>query len=191
MIRRGLQLVVGVGILMMLGAAPCLAVLGAYVDLQGFPTVSWEYNSETGTMDLDGRYYEMEDAPGNYTRTDENGMTRVYSFSDDGIYVYVFGPPFGDDLFYWAVFNSASGEWYMESDIYGFGPPTENWSVTGANGLSFGTVEPDPFEQAFPDWESAAVKIPLGFSFAMAFWGVAVAASVSMKWVRDLASAAS
>jgi hypothetical protein len=50
---------------------------------------------------------------------------------------------------------------------------------------------PDPYEEAFPDWESAAVKIPLGFTFAMAFWAGAVALTISLKWVRDLASAAS
>lgn len=53
------------------------------------------------------------------------------------------------------------------------------------------TPPPDPYEEAFPDWESAVTTIPLGFTFAMAFWGVAVAASMAMRWVKELASAAS
>jgi hypothetical protein len=46
------------------------------------------------------------------------------------------------------------------------------------------------FREAFPDWESAAGKIPLGFTLAMSFWAVCVAAAISMRWVRDLVSAA-
>lgn len=46
------------------------------------------------------------------------------------------------------------------------------------------------YVDAFPDWNAAATKIPLGFGFAMSFWAACVAASVAMRWVRDLASAA-
>lgn len=47
------------------------------------------------------------------------------------------------------------------------------------------------FREAFPDWQSAGVKIPLGFAMGMAFWAAAVALTIPMKWVKELVSAAS
>jgi hypothetical protein len=73
-----------------------------------------------------------------------------------------------------------------------------NWTGVGialeGGGLAlfYGTADDlDPYYNEFPDWESAAVKIPLGFTFGMTFWAAAVALTISLKWVRDLASAAS
>jgi hypothetical protein len=68
------------------------------------------------------------------------------------------------------------------------GFPTQTFQAGGTVAFN---ISQDPYDQAFPDWESAAVKIPLGFTFAMSFWAAAVALSIGMKWVRDLASAAS
>lgn len=63
--------------------------------------------------------------------------------------------------------------------------------VVGATAIADYTwAPPNEYAAAFPDWESAAVKIPLGFGFAMAFWAAAVALSIPMKWVRELTSAA-
>jgi len=49
----------------------------------------------------------------------------------------------------------------------------------------------DPYEEAFPDWASAAVKIPLGFAFGLAFWAVCLAFGVPLKWAKEISSAAS
>jgi len=64
------------------------------------------------------------------------------------------------------------------------------WSGGYTGAAYFNAVVPDEYVQSFPDWAKASTLIPLGFGFAMAFWAAAVALSIGMRWVRDLASVA-
>jgi hypothetical protein len=66
---------------------------------------------------------------------------------------------------------------------------SSGWSITWEGGGHGPGYVPPPEEPTF-DWTSAVVNIPFGFAFAMSFWAVAVSLSVAMKWVRELASAA-
>lgn len=49
---------------------------------------------------------------------------------------------------------------------------------------------PDPYQEGFPDWSSAGVKIPLGFGFGLAAWASFLALGVPIRWVKELTNAA-
>ena len=80
---------------------------------------------------------------------------------------------------------------------------TYQGSVTGTN-ASFPNVVPltggasailtylnaNPYAGAFPDWESAGVKIPLGFGLGLAAWASFLALGIPMRWVKELTNAA-
>lgn len=67
-----------------------------------------------------------------------------------------------------------------------FGPFS---SVGGSATLTM--QPPSEYEVAFPDWSSAAVKIPLGFTFGLVLWASVLAFHVPMQWVRSLSQNAS
>lgn len=190
MIRRGLQILILVGITA-LGAAPVYAIWstppgslvvmdvgtingvnmdGLYVlvgiESQTSQYQRWGYDGEVGTgAALQYELWDDADGVGGFGALRlRQGVTQVRAtsgFSWDGSY------PFEKAF---STTNPSLGKVVFYQTAAG--PDAE-------------------YAAAFPDWSSAAEKIPLGFGFAMAFWASAVAASVAMKWVRDLASAAS
>jgi len=192
MIRRGLQLVVGVGIFMMLGAAPSFGQSGVKlpqsITLQNiiYPTNQVNPNgmyvmttAETQSGSLWYTRFGTSNAPTYTLEVRTSGanpvsglrhlLIRSGAFVADagtqtiktGAYPHQYGP-----------FSALSGSGYSGGQILWAAPPDNEYS------------------SEFPDWASAAVKIPLGFGFAMSFWAAAVTLSISMRWVRDLASAA-
>lgn len=197
MIRRGLQFIAGVGIMMMLGAAPCFAQSWpTYVILQGFTNASingYYVNVAGSTTNAPWgyayqRYAESASAPDYWItlEKDNTGTSRNIKIYNQNPVTPVFNTPWlyghGGTSSGWP--SQLSGTWR-----------DANWTIVspalaGAALLKFDAV-PDEFTQSFPDWAKAATLIPLGFTFAMAFWAACVAAAISMKWVRDLASAAS
>ena len=197
MIRRGLQLVVGVGIFMMLGVAPCSAqnwpnyvilhgftnasINGYYVNVAGSTTnAPWGYAYQ--------RYAESVTAPDYWItlEKDNAGNARNIKIYNQNPVTPVFNTPwlYGHAGLSTGWPSQFSGAWR-----------DANWTLisptlAGAALPKFDAV-PDEYNQAFPDWSKAATLIPLGFTFAMAFWAAAVALTISLKWVRDIASAAS
>lgn len=190
MIRRGLQ--ISLAGLVLLGAAPLLyAQAGSTnwptsVTLQGF-----------AESDLNG-YYSLVGELG-------NDGTRIFQRYSSG----------GSSPAWWVTLSDVIANNTVVCGIHTDYPTTSTDTrvylspVTGPNWpssfgsfiggapanavaiLSWEVVGSDPYEEAFPDWESAAEKIPLGFSLSMMFWGVAVASSIAMRWVKELSSAAS
>ena len=197
MIRRGLQLVVGVGIFMMLGVAPCSAQNWPnYVILQGFTNASingYYVNVAGSTTNAPWgyayqRYAESTTAPDFWITLykDNTGSARNIAIYEQNPLTPVYNTPYlyshGGSSASWPT--QFSGQWRDANNA--LISPT----LAGAALLKFDAV-PDEYTQAFPDWSKAATLIPLGFTFAMAFWASAVALSITMKWVKDLASAAS
>lgn len=200
MIRRGLQILSMVGITA-LGAAPCFGQVGTtnfptQVTLQDFsdPLVNGLY-VVVGGSSTSGTYVFQRYSPGGGTNAVRWLTIGDQTNSTQFMYrIWNRNPP--------SPHGDVTGLLYVSENYGTFTQSVGNFKVyavgfPNASGLAVNSwyVPPPTLEEqldaAFPDWESAAVKIPLGFGFAMAFWAVAVALSVSMKWVRDLASAAS
>jgi hypothetical protein len=187
---RGLQFWVVVGI-MALGAAPSFGqILGSYADAYNWPVVPADPDSGRPAVALSGRYYfeGSFDQGGTEKFTYRLSLVGNYFaaemnvYDNGGIIVELSG---GDGVY--TVEWNGSG-WDVGTDDFSVGAPM-NARVVGSNGIRI--AETDEFREAFPDWESAAVKIPLGFGLGMAFWAAAVALSLPIKWAKDLASAAS
>jgi hypothetical protein len=192
MIRRGLQLIVLVGTTA-LGAAPCFGQAGttntpSYVYLQDFddPTVNGVYNV-VGTVPGTGQgtsvlhRYTGETSPVRYLSLQHGGgynvTARIHS---------AYPSTFGTSLLYQLTTSSLNYPASWTGTWTGYSGRTNEVATA-----VFGWGAVDLYPLNFPDWASASVKIPLGFTFAMAFWAAAVALTISLKWVRDLASAAS
>jgi hypothetical protein len=196
MIRRGLQLMLLVGITA-LGAASSAAQYPYQLSI-----------TNTGIPGADGNYFKFQNpisGSGNvYQRydTDNNNLGTVMEVLAQAPYTathqwYI-------TLRTGVTASSGGNTVGVHGGIYtNAGIPTANYTMTKQNGYS-GTFtvrvfkEPPPpptleeqIGSVFPDWASASVKIPLGFGFAMAFWAACLAVAIPMKWVKDLASAAS
>ena len=198
MIRRGPQYVSLLCSVLLLGAASCFGQVSypSQIELVGFGIPAGGSGSLDGVIPFSFSPWEelaIYQAPnieagiagdvGNgivlefYVATYEGNPSASFTILPGGEISLGSGPYASlDEMFP----NGAAWTVYFDGLVYAAG----NIAGTGGGGG-------DPYEENFPDWESAAVKIPLGFSLAMAFWAACVAASVSMKWVRDLASAAS
>lgn len=201
MIRRGLQLVVGLGIFMMLGAALCFGQVGSTnfptkITLQGFSVagvnglyvvIAGPHASNSGGRFIAARY-ETSLTPPSYWLSLEDDTT---GSGETKLRVWNQYPtdPFNantSQMFY-KFFPGTS----FPSSVSGFiNAPGYTYTANSAAIFDWG-LPPDPYERAFPDWESAGVKIPLGFSFAMSFWAVCIVATIGIKWAKELASAAS
>jgi len=198
MIRRGLQICL-VCFITALGAAPLSAQYSppanfpAAVTLSGVPPITYQ---QATPLDVNGYYVAVS--------TSNNATTTFVRYNEDQQNAYrvrIDHTPGGNPV--WGVrlwtaleaglpiqvlFNTSS---YPTTPFTGQVNTAFTGGVAGTATFVLHGAPLSDEERAFPDWAKAATLIPLGFSFAMAFWGVAVAASVSMKWVRDLASAAS
>ena len=197
MIRRGLQILIGVGVIT-LGAAPSYGQAGTtnwptFVVLQDFTNnaINGAY-SVVGTTAADG-WYIMQRYSAN------NSLVYWLTLQDDtrsGLQNWVnlhTNYPTSSSTARIAMLPTASATWPASRS---------GWSAVDANGNSIGSLAgtavfnwgtpppPDPYAQNFPDWAKARTLIPLGFGFAMAFWAVAVAGSIAMRWVRELLSVA-
>jgi hypothetical protein len=196
MIRRGLQFIAGVGILMMLGVAPCSAQNWPnYVILQGFTNASingYYVNVAGSTTNTPWgyayqRYAESATAPDYWITLDKDnaGVARNIKIYNQNPVTPYYNTPF--------LYGHSGGSSGWPTQFSGAWRDA-NWTVisptlAGAALPKFDAV-PDEYTQAFPDWSKAATLIPLGFTFAMAFWGASVALTIPMKWIRDLTSSA-
>lgn len=191
MIRRGLQIMCLVGITA-LGAAPLFGqVFPPAVQVGDMGGIFEQYNGVyVFAEDLD--VYPDGTSKGYYEDNNGNYLTVTIAEVDEAIYYDLGAGPSAPEqgelratIFYTPNQYSFVVGWVRSSTGaplgYGYAQPLWNYNPGGGN----------EYEEAFPDWESAAVKIPLGFTFAMSFWAVAVAGSIAMRWVKDLASAAS
>jgi hypothetical protein len=192
MIRRGLQITFVVGI-MALGAAPsCLATVSQnfpkQIVLQDFAMIGGvDYNgvyvnvSQSGTIISPAGWFQK------YTTDGSSAPIVEVRMSADFLSAMLMLRP---------TLNAAAvGNTGYRDISSGWGSPWPGtfWNIT-QGGLAFISMEEDPdvlYNVAFPDWESASVKIPLGFALGMAFWAAAVALTIPMKWIKELASAAS
>lgn len=190
MIRRGLQILGLVGITALGAASARAQEYPPAVTMTGFPLVSGVnvngYYVKTGTTGAFG-------ATGQYT---------LYDAEENALVLEIRAVLDGANVRWGAVVRTSSGANPILTRVSSDSPVLLNgWTVmsgwrlgstvTGALVNGSTVVDQDfPYSSEFPDWESAAVKIPLGFSLAMSFWAVCVAAAISMRWVRDLASAA-
>lgn len=173
MIRRGLQF--ACLWMFLLGAAPLSAQIDyqyypQYVTLSGFEILAWNGIYTRGLF-VDGaiEYYQYPADTGSL-------FMRVSFRPADGLVIVALWSG-GTTL----TQKTYSGNQPLPEIMTGF-------SVGGGVAM---TTTPDEYQQAFPDWASAGARIPLGFTFGMSVWAVCVAAAISLKWVRDLASAAS
>jgi hypothetical protein len=144
-----------------LGAAPCFATLPEVLPT----TVVLSGASEN----VVGTYYYIADYE------DSTARRAYYSF-ENGNTLEIF-----DSNTHWYVYDSD------ESTVDAF-YTNPQWAITfegGGLGPGYGVQQPEF------DWSSALVNTPIGFSFAMSFWAVALSFSVGMRWVRELSSAAS
>lgn len=196
MIRRGLQFCVVVGI-SALGAAPSLASFtGEPMPLRIY--VNNTVQSNAG-IDYAGVYVptgstESGVGPfvGLYQRYVTDGTEPRYivlaAISQFGIGTLDFHADFPTAWRSYSPTERVEGQYNLADVSVGI-PTTLNLAV-GTVTLDW-FLPADPYEEAFPDWESAATKIPLGFGMGMAFWASSVALAIPIKWVKDLASAAS
>lgn len=176
MIRRGLQIALLAGI-MALGAAP-LHAQDAYFRRSGVDPMPLTYdagNSVNGMLQW------------------SSGVTIVRIMDDPEAGYYFLQLEVPNEFLVTLAPNGRIG--YHEGTV-------PEWVLSGSYEFEalipmefdlpgIAAYFPDPYQEGFPDWSSAAVKIPLGFAFGMAAWAVFFSASVTMRWVRDLASAAS
>lgn len=189
MTRRGLQILLG---MLHLGAAPLFGqVFPPAVEVGDMGASFGHYNGiYVFAEDLD--VYPDGTSKGYYQNDIGNYLTVTISEIDESIYYDLSDVPVGPEQ------GELRATVYYTPNQYSF---VVGWvrSSTGAP-LGFGYAQPlwnynpglgNPYEEAFPDWESAQVKIPLGFAFGLALWASAVALGVPMKWVRELTSAAS
>lgn len=194
MIRRGLQILVLVGITA-LGAAPSFGQTPPpywqwphQVVVQGLPiTQGSDPNGlyvNTGTLGQQGSGFI-------YTRYQVGGTNAVTSWKLDLKYVSVSQVRW--ELYlggsYWFTVDSIADTWTSLPRT--FSPVTRWDGFVATNGAVIFQAPPpvDPYEEAFPDWDSAGVKIPLGFAFGLAVWASLYAMAVPFKWVRDIANA--
>lgn len=199
MIRRGLQILSLVGITA-LGAAPSYGQPGTtnwptFVVLQDFANNSLNgAYSVVGTTAPDGWYIMQRYSANNSliywitlqddTRAGLGNLVNVHTnypttSSTARLLTLAVGSamwPASLTRTDWQEYNSAGGFVANRTGTIVF-----NWGTP---------PPPDPYAQNFPDWAKARTLIPLGFGFAMAFWAAAVALSIGMRWVRDLASVA-
>ena len=180
MTRRGLQITFVVGI-MALGAALSFGQMQVQsVEIVNFhPNVNGVYNFNVFNYDT----YE-NDQPINVSVFIGPGEAYVYQNGTMIVRIEA-----ADSSYSWITFLP-DGTVSYDPSVY---PDAGNWSVyvDGVLWSSGVGIEPDPYDEAFPDWESASVKIPLGFGLGMAFWAAAVALTMPMKWIKELGSAAS
>lgn len=188
MIRRGLQFVCSV---VLLGAAPLLA------QQQGFPTQITLQDFTNNA--INGLYLQVGESQNSTTpgavfqrfttgtntpaywvnaivRTNDWTVVRVYSSYPTDINNWLYASEYGRLAN--NAFKSSYTVWTAGST-----------AISGAAILSW-EVPPNEYEQAFPDWDSAAVKIPLGFAFGLALWASVLAFHVPMQWVRSLSERA-
>jgi len=196
MIRRGLQFIVLVGITA-LGVAPSFGQTNynhwpASISLSGFPI--FEGQNVNGYWVLTGS--GTSGTTSEFTLWDDEANTVTarlrftYTFSTGTMVgIISIDPTFGGGGFRYTRQLTSWGNNPLPASITGWG--NVNGAPPAVSAAAFPAMVADEFASAFPDWPSASQKIPLGFSMVMAFWAVCVAASISMKWVRDLASAAS
>lgn len=197
MIRRGLQIMT-VGITA-LGAAPCFAQYSppanfpSAVTLSGVPAITYQ---QPTPLDVNGYYVAVS--------TSNNATTTFVRYNEDAQTAYrvrIDHNPGGNPIWTVKLLNLNENALPIQSTFNTTDWPTSPFTAQvntaftgGVSGTATWVLHGAPlsdYELAFPDWESAGVKIPLGFGFAMAFWSVCVVATIGMKWVRELASAAS
>lgn len=199
MIRRGLQSWLVVGIVA-LGAAPCLGQYDGTIPHR-VTVVSTNNSAYSGVYILTGTTNPAESSLGgvyqryttgglepywlswrNYPETDATRRYRV-SFLISSEYPTTWSFNGGAELVYQLeLTNVTVGTSPTSIPLVNMGEAIVDWiEPTAAN----------PYDDAFPDWQSAGVKIPLGFALGMTFWAAAVALTIPMKWVKELVSAAS
>lgn len=183
MIRRGLQILIGVGVIT-LGAAP------SFGQFQGSPPSTITVSGAPDEFLNRTWYYDAPDGEDFTYFSGELGSGWPLRVNVDLVHAYFWlGDPEGNDSVEREYVILLDGTW--SETITATGGVASTFAVVWeGGGFGPGFSATDPYPDNFPDWESAAVKIPLGFGFAMAFWAVAVAASMAMRWVRDLASVA-
>lgn len=190
MIWRGLQVILVVGITA-LGAAPCF---GQYNT--NWPTRVFVSNHPNAVFN--GAYL----AVGNIA----NEAGRVWQrYSEGESTTYWLGlytePGFrGVRVFTNYPTSILSGQVAQMSYGNLAGWPTaittfQNVTVGGVQGpagvsLVWDNSADIPYLQNFPDWESAKVKIPLGFGFGLGMWAIMLAAGVPLMFVRQLTNSA-
>jgi len=176
MIWRSLQVVCGA---FLLGAAPFAH--GSAI-ISGFsPLIDGTYDYYPGSSDYAPHaWYGGDD--GDFGFYFDGGS--LYLFSDSMSVYELDSDRIWRDTSTGEILNLAPGEAW-EVFLQDVGEQVEGaWPSTPP-------PPPDPYEENFPDWSSARIKIPLGFTFGLAVWAMVLAATVPMKWVRDLTSAAS
>lgn len=175
MIRHGLQIFLG---MLLLGAVPCFADvsrLPQHVYLEGRPFAP-------GTTDPNGWYVIV---------TTENSGAATYRrwTTDPATSFFVqLNLSAAENIWELRLYSSPSVVASYTSWSSVSYPSTVN--ITGGGVMKMNWT-PDPYEEAFPDWDSAGAKIPLGFGFGLALWASALAFGIPMRWVRELTSAAS
>lgn len=177
MIRRGLQFALFCGFVS-LGAAPSFGQVSvSQVEIANFhPAINGVYNT---------RVYADSNGTENFVVLLGPGEAWVYDNGTIVVRVEITGYEYPS-----TVTILPDGSVSYDSSVYS---TVGNWTVS-IDGVLWASVQgtgPDPYEENFPDWASAAVKIPLGFALGMALWASALATGIGLKWARDLASAAS
>lgn len=171
MIRRGLQILILVGITA-LGAAPSLA--------QDPPTPiflrGWTL---PGGESIDGEYHLV--TVDNVASLDPSWSLPLPGYTGDSAWKIFWVD--GDG---WFVIGPGYGDLRLGGDLLNLWAPMTQGSDVRGGLLYVGQLPNETETLGMSSW-----AIVYGFGFAMAFWAAAVALSVSMKWVRDLASAAS
>jgi hypothetical protein len=194
MTRRGLQITFVVGI-MALGAAPLFGQIGpaGSILIDGAPTVAG--------VNYNGLYVTISSGPNEGSVV----WTRYGISTNEPPYATLAAAgPYGSSTGHIVRLHSSWPGTSRNENVAARSvsvspnPPLTTWNnfslplEIGGVAFTFDSAGgPDPYSEAFPDWESASVKIPLGFALGMAFWAAAVALTIPMKWIKELASAAS
>jgi hypothetical protein len=182
MIRRGLQIFLCV---VFLGAAPCFSQ-----DYSNFPqSLFLQDRPYTGAVDPNG-YYVLVVAQQDYGSSiyQRFGQDPAISFR---IGLYYTKPNATWPNGFWEIRLEEGGVVRSQTVVVAATLPT-SFAMQGGGTVIPNQLPPaDPYEEAFPDWEAAGVKIPLGFGFGLALWASAFAIVVPIRWVRELANAAS
>jgi hypothetical protein len=196
MIRRGLQITFVVGI-MALGAAPSFGQTNynhwpSSISLSGFPI--FEGQNVNGYWVLVGS--GMSGTTSEFTLWDDQANTTIarlrftYTFSTGNMVgVISIDPSFSGGGFRYSRTLTSWGNNPLPASITGWA--NVNGAPPAVSAAAFPSMVADEFASAFPDWASATQKVPLGFSMGMAFWATALALTIPMKWVKELASASS
>lgn len=200
MIRRGLQFF---AVLVLLGAAPCLAQVyvlqtPAALTLQdftnstfnGFYTQVGQVQTTLASVSLTYQRFSTDPSNGRWVaflRNTATGQWNVSIYTNYPVQDHTVGRVTRSIDY---VTSSNTVPPLSVSAFYNVPGSVSSTPTAGTAVFTWNAADAE-MQQAFPDWASAGVKIPLGFTFAMSFWAAAVALSIGMKWVRDLASAAS